>query len=57
MALSWVVLRYLLEVPWTFEPEALVVGVTLTAAVALLVGFLATFRLLGEKPLSVLRQE
>ena len=57
MALSWVVLRYLLEVPWTFEPEALVVGVTLTAAVALLVGFLATFRLLGEKPLPVLRQE
>jgi putative ABC transport system permease protein len=57
MALSWVVLRYILEVPWTFEPEALVLGVTLTAAVALAVGFLATFRLLGEKPLTVLRQE
>jgi len=56
-ALSWVVLRYLLEVPWTFEPEALVLGVTLTAAVALAVGFLATFRLLGAKPLPVLRQE
>jgi putative ABC transport system permease protein len=57
MALSWVVLHYVLEVPWTFEPEALVAGVTLTAAVSLTVGFLATFRLLGEKPLPVLRQE
>ena len=57
VALSWVVLRYILDVPWTFEPKALILGVTLTAAVALAVGFLATFRLLGEKPLTVLRQE
>jgi putative ABC transport system permease protein len=56
-ALSWVVLRYILEVPWTFEPEALVLGVSLTVVVALAVGFLVTFRLLGEKPLPVLRQE
>ncbi|MGH7335010.1 MAG: ABC transporter permease, partial [Candidatus Rokuibacteriota bacterium] len=57
MALTWVVLRYVLEAPWTFEPEALVLGIALTAAVALAVGFLGTFRLLGEKPLPVLRQE
>jgi putative ABC transport system permease protein len=56
-ALSWAVLRYLLEVPWTFEPEALVLGVALTVLMALAVGFLATFRLLGQKPLPVLRQE
>jgi putative ABC transport system permease protein len=56
-ALSWVVLHYLLEVPWTFEPGALVLGVSLTVVIALAVGFLATFRLLGQKPLPVLRDE
>jgi putative ABC transport system permease protein len=57
LVLSWVVLRYVLEVPWTFEPEALVLGVSLTVVMALAVGFLATFRLLGQKPLAVLRQD
>ena len=56
-ALSWAVLRYILDVPWTFEPEMLVLGIVLTAIVSLGVGFLATFRLLGAKPLPVLRQE
>jgi putative ABC transport system permease protein len=55
--LAWVVLRFVLAVPWTFEPAALVLGVALTTAMAVAVGFLATFRLLGAKPLAVLRQE
>lgn len=55
--LSWIVLRFLLEVPWTPAPGALALGVSLTVAGSLAVGFLATFRLLGQKPLSVLRQE
>jgi putative ABC transport system permease protein len=55
--LAWVVLRFVLVVPWTFEPAALALGVTLTTAMAVAVGFLATFRLLGAKPLAVLRQE
>jgi len=55
--LSWAVLRFVLEVPWTLEPAALALGVALASAVALAVGFLATFRVLGQKPLPVLRQE
>ena len=34
-----------------------VVGVAATVVLALAVGFLATFRLLGQKPLPVLRRE
>jgi hypothetical protein len=36
---------------------ALLFGVALTTVLALAVGFLATFRLLGQKPLRVLRTE
>ena len=56
-ALAWVVLRFLLTVPWRFDPAALTMGVAATTALAVLVGFLATFRLLGRKPLAVLRHE
>lgn len=55
-ALAWVVLRFVLDVPWALEPGPLVAGVLATTAVSLVVGFLATFRLLGRKPLAVLRQ-
>ena len=56
-ALAWVVLRFVLDAPWTFEPGAMLAGVAATVALAVAVGFLATFRLLGEKPLPVLRRE
>jgi putative ABC transport system permease protein len=55
--LAWIVLRFVLAVPWTFEPLALAGGVVVATMSALGVGFLATFRLLGAKPLAVLRQE
>src|SRR5262245_16815096 len=54
--LAWVVLHFLLEVPWTFEPATLALGVGVPIGLALAVGFLATYRLLGQKPLPVLRQ-
>jgi putative ABC transport system permease protein len=57
VALSWIVLRFVLEVPWTLTLPPLALGVSLTVVMALAVGFLATFRLLGQKPLPVLRQE
>jgi putative ABC transport system permease protein len=57
LALSWIVLYFVLEIPWTFALPPLVLGVSLTVVMALAVGFLATFRLLGQKPLAVLRQE
>ncbi len=56
-ALAWIVLRFVLDTPWTFEPRALLLGIALAAALAVAVGFLATFRLLGQKPLAVLRHE
>ena len=55
--LAWIVARFVFSVPWTFEPAALALGVAITTAGAMTVGFLATFRLLGAKPLAVLRQE
>jgi putative ABC transport system permease protein len=55
--LAWIVLRFVLDTPWTLEPETLILGVVLTTVVSLAVGLLATVRLLGRKPLSVLRQE
>jgi putative ABC transport system permease protein len=55
--LAWGVARFVLDVPWALEPATLVLGVAAATAVALAVGFLATFRMLGQKPLPVLRQE
>jgi putative ABC transport system permease protein len=55
--LGWIVLRFVLDVPWTFEPAPLVLGVVLPTLLALAVGFGATFRLLGQKPLPLLRRE
>jgi putative ABC transport system permease protein len=55
--LAWVVLRFGLGLPWRFAPAALVGGVAATVAVAIAVGFLGTFRLLGMRPLAVLRRE
>lgn len=56
-ALAWVVVRFVLDVPWTLAPGTLAWGVVAATAVALTVGLLATFRLLGRAPLAVLRQE
>lgn len=55
--LAWIVLRFVLDAPWSLAPGALALGVILTTGLSLSVGFLATFRLLGQKPLPVLRQE
>jgi len=55
--LAWAVLKFVLHVPWTLEPATLATGVLAATAGAVAVGLLATFRLLGRAPLSVLRQE
>ena len=57
VALAWIVLHFVLDTPWRFEPWALLAGVAASVALAIAVGFLATWRLLGEKPLPVLRRE
>lgn len=56
-AFSWAILRYIMELPWALEPELLGIGLGCTILLTLLVGFLSTYRLLGQPPLSVLRHE
>jgi putative ABC transport system permease protein len=56
-ALAWIVERFVLEVPTVLAPHVLLLGVALATLIALTVGFLATYRLLGHPPLAVLRQE
>jgi putative ABC transport system permease protein len=55
--LAWAVLRWVLDVPWTWHPAALVAGVFLSALLSVSVGFLTTFRILGHRPLPILREE
>ncbi|MBI1845956.1 MAG: ABC transporter permease [Candidatus Rokubacteria bacterium] len=55
--LAWAVLRFVLDVPWQAEVPRLLAGVATATAAAVAVGFFATFRLLGAKPLPVLRRE
>jgi len=55
--LAWAVLRFALDVPWRWAPGTLLGGVATATALALLVGFLGTRRLLGRRPLGVLRSE
>ena len=56
-ALAWAVVRWVLDAPWSFDPLPLALGLASTIGLALAVGFLTTFRLLGQKPLPVLRRE
>jgi putative ABC transport system permease protein len=55
--LAWAVLRFALEVPWRWAPGTLLGGVATATVLALLVGFFGTRRLLGRRPLGVLRSE
>ena len=54
---SWAILRYILELPWALELPLLGLGLACTVLLTLLVGFLSTYRLLGQPPLTVLRHE
>jgi putative ABC transport system permease protein len=55
--LAWIVLRFVLDSPWHLAPAALLGGVAASVVLAITVGFVATWRLLGAKPLPVLRRE
>jgi putative ABC transport system permease protein len=56
-ALAWAVLRFALEIPSRWGPAALLAGLAGAVVLAVAVGFLGTHRLLGQKPLGVLRSE
>ena len=57
VALAWIVVHWVLDAPWTFDAVPLVLGLAAAIVLALAIGFLTTFRLLGQKPLPVLRRE
>ncbi|MCC6141182.1 MAG: FtsX-like permease family protein [Nitrospira sp.] len=56
-ALSWALLRWVFDLDWALHPSILLIGLGLTMVLTLLVGFLSTYRLLGQRPLPVLRYE
>lgn len=56
-AFSWAILRYVLELSWSLEPSMLAIGLSCTVLLTLLVGFLSTYHILGQPPLTVLRHE
>lgn len=56
-ALSWAILHFFLDLAWTVQPLVLGWGLLATVGLAVAVGFLSTFKILGEPPLAVLRQE
>ena len=55
--LSWVLVRYVFDLPWTIHPQVLGIGLLLTMLLTLIVGFASTYRILGQRPLAVLRHE
>jgi putative ABC transport system permease protein len=56
-ALSWLVLTHVFELTWRLHPMVLFVGLGCTVLLALSVGLLSTFRILGQRPLAILRHE
>ncbi len=57
VALAWGAGYWILDVKWLFQPAALAWGIAATMTGTILVGFLSTYRILGQKPLPVLRRE
>jgi putative ABC transport system permease protein len=56
-ALSWLVLTHVFELTWRLHPVVLFIGLGCTVLLALSVGLLSTFRILGQRPLAILRHE
>lgn len=56
-ALSWTILHFVLDLPWTLQAQTLAAGFGGTVLLTLLVGFLSTFRILGQRPWAILRHE
>ena len=56
-ALSWAILRFFLDLPWVWQPAVMIWGLAATVGLAVVVGFMSTWRVLGQPPLAVLRRE
>ncbi len=55
--LAWALVRYVFDLPWSLHPQVLGTGLLLTMLLTLIVGFAGTYRILGQRPLAVLRHE
>ncbi|MCS6896863.1 MAG: ABC transporter permease [Nitrospira sp.] len=55
--LSWVTLVLIFDLSWTFQPTILATSLLTTILLTTLVGFLSTYRILGQPPLLGLRHE
>ncbi len=55
--LSWGAVYWIFDLSWLFQPIATAFGIVATVVITVSVGVLSTFRILGLKPLPVLRQE
>jgi len=55
--LSWALVGLVFELPWSMQPWVLGMGLLLTMLLTLIVGFASTYRILGQRPLAVLRHE
>ncbi len=55
--LAWIVLRFVMEIPFFFHPRAMAAGLVLTILLTGAVGFLGSFKILAKRPLQILRHE
>jgi len=55
--LSWALVWVVFELPWSMHPWVLGMGLLLTMLLTVTVGFASTYRILGQRPLAVLRHE
>jgi putative ABC transport system permease protein len=55
--LTVALMKWVFEIPWRFEWHATVVALLGTAVLAAATGWLASYRILGLRPLEVLREE
>ncbi|MEW6324134.1 MAG: FtsX-like permease family protein [Nitrospirota bacterium] len=55
--LSYIVVRFFMMLPWEWDGAVLAMGLAAAVLLTVLTGFLTTLRVLGQKPLAVLRRE
>lgn len=56
-AVSFGIVHFFLDIPWAFQWRTMAAGMGATVALTVATGFLTTYRILGAKPLAVLRSE
>jgi putative ABC transport system permease protein len=57
LVLSWIVTRFVFEIPWRPAPGLLTLGAVLTMALVGIIGVIASVDVLRKKPLATLRAE